>query len=728
MLGGNNAKIPLPADQGTSKQPVKDLQQAGAHRPSEENPASEPAREDQTLQSSSKALRSSEEASAFVEAEGMKSPASASAAVPAFDSEASTQDEGEDADDESEQDEVESRLAGDGQTTKITRPLSAAQVHLAQESLSHQSASRLQGFGEDTEANSSVDIDLTADGPKAKKAVSTASAATQTLTSAKPSNVPNSATTEAAAPRDEVSSQPGHGQGNAWSTRLKGLFGIAAMPGAIVGSTNPQGSGFQPNKLNRSVSSASKDSNPGSAATESSTLSNAPVRTSAIGTNNGGKPASLIRAEQLRRKEAEDAERRNKEREEKRNVPAGGKAAPSGPLAPQQQQKAKGNAEAEGKKRMREDGEPLTQAGISKPGQNGKGNTTAALLRPKTVAPNTAAGTHIAGQSNKIVRPAAATAASAADGKRRRLSEEQDDGHKGTSASTKPTQSISRPASALKGPMSNGINRPQPVPSSVRPTAAKMANGPATVNRTVASKAGPPGKSNFTQANPFQQSSGPTRPTATTVSHQPPRSQPPPSHVVKSQASRMSASTAMPSASGSGTVLPNLDDDNVSLPSIVSEYSDSEDEETQARRARAADWTKGDALQRALQAQSEMDADRIFGVPTGNVDLETLMPPQDHAAKMRMGRPRSSSANWSGPDALAQWEIDQYNKRMNIAGPGFKLPARSGSAAPAIAAGASGTSSTSGRLGPNGQQHRQSVLAIGAAAAARQQQQQQQRH
>ncbi len=91
-------------------------------------------------------------------------------------------------------------------------------------------------------------------------------------------------------------------------------------------------------------------------------------------------------------------------------------------------------------------------------------------------------------------------------------------------------------------------------------------------------------------------------------------------------------------------------------------------------------WTQGDALDAALLAQSTVDADEIFGIPQGPVELEKILPGERTANRIR--RPRTSSANWSGPDGLAQWEIDRYNKRMGIKGAGVQLARRDGSHPP----------------------------------------------
>lgn len=125
---------------------------------------------------------------------------------------------------------------------------------------------------------------------------------------------------------------------------------------------------------------------------------------------------------------------------------------------------------------------------------------------------------------------------------------------------------------------------------------------------------------------------------------------------------------------------PAQEDPDEPLPDIASEYSDSEDEETIQKRAAMPLWTQGDALDAALLAQSTVDADEIFGIPQGPVELEKILPGERTANRIR--RPRTSSANWSGPDGLAQWEIDRYNKRMGIKGAGVQLARRDGSHPP----------------------------------------------
>jgi hypothetical protein len=112
--------------------------------------------------------------------------------------------------------------------------------------------------------------------------------------------------------------------------------------------------------------------------------------------------------------------------------------------------------------------------------------------------------------------------------------------------------------------------------------------------------------------------------------------------------------------------------EHIELEEPDSAYSDSEDEETIRRRMQHKPWETREGLAEALEAQSTIDADAIFGIPQGGVPLDDILPPQTENARVRRMRPRSSSATWSR-DGLKQFEIDRYNERMGIKGPGVQL-------------------------------------------------------
>lgn len=104
---------------------------------------------------------------------------------------------------------------------------------------------------------------------------------------------------------------------------------------------------------------------------------------------------------------------------------------------------------------------------------------------------------------------------------------------------------------------------------------------------------------------------------------------------------------------------------DVDLPDVASEYSDSDDETAVRKRNLEPSWTRGRELEEILLQQSTIDPDEIFGCQyVGPVPLDTMLPARK--GDRRRMRHRTSSANWNGPDGLAQWEIDRYNERMGI--------------------------------------------------------------
>lgn len=98
------------------------------------------------------------------------------------------------------------------------------------------------------------------------------------------------------------------------------------------------------------------------------------------------------------------------------------------------------------------------------------------------------------------------------------------------------------------------------------------------------------------------------------------------------------------------------------LPEIDSEYSDS-DEDVQAQKAALRPvWTHSPELRQALAVQATFDPDRIFGdIPA--LHMEEMFKNPSTAARLRH---RTSSAHWSGPDAISRYEEREYAKRMGF--------------------------------------------------------------
>ncbi|KAK4684542.1 hypothetical protein P7C73_g5630, partial [Tremellales sp. Uapishka_1] len=108
--------------------------------------------------------------------------------------------------------------------------------------------------------------------------------------------------------------------------------------------------------------------------------------------------------------------------------------------------------------------------------------------------------------------------------------------------------------------------------------------------------------------------------------------------------------------------------EDIVLPDIASEYSDSDDEDKATDFVRPA-WAESPNLRQALENQATFNPDELFG-PIKPLSMEDLF-------KVRHGkfRARSSSANWSGGDRLTEMEEREYVRKM-----GFKAaPSGSGS-------------------------------------------------
>jgi hypothetical protein len=110
------------------------------------------------------------------------------------------------------------------------------------------------------------------------------------------------------------------------------------------------------------------------------------------------------------------------------------------------------------------------------------------------------------------------------------------------------------------------------------------------------------------------------------------------------QAARQQDPSAMPTES-------------IELPDINSEYSDSEDEE-RPRTFDPPNWAQSPELRHALQQQSTVNPDDIFG-PIRPLRMEEMF-----RTRQSRFRARTSSANWTGTDGLTIEEERAYARRM----------------------------------------------------------------
>ncbi|PPQ63783.1 hypothetical protein CVT24_004325 [Panaeolus cyanescens] len=104
---------------------------------------------------------------------------------------------------------------------------------------------------------------------------------------------------------------------------------------------------------------------------------------------------------------------------------------------------------------------------------------------------------------------------------------------------------------------------------------------------------------------------------------------------------------------------PQVPSESIELPDVNSEYSDSDDEDRK-RTFDPPDWAQSPELRTALEQQSTINPDDIFGA-VRPLKMEEMF-------KNRTGRfrARTSSANWTGADRLTAQEEAEYARRMGF--------------------------------------------------------------
>jgi hypothetical protein len=93
--------------------------------------------------------------------------------------------------------------------------------------------------------------------------------------------------------------------------------------------------------------------------------------------------------------------------------------------------------------------------------------------------------------------------------------------------------------------------------------------------------------------------------------------------------------------------------EEVELPEVP---TDSEDEEEESNSFAVPGWVNSPYMRTALVNQELVDPEEVFG-PVGPLHMEEIF--RDNARQHRL-KNRSSSANWSGQDALTQEDIQSY--------------------------------------------------------------------
>ena len=105
--------------------------------------------------------------------------------------------------------------------------------------------------------------------------------------------------------------------------------------------------------------------------------------------------------------------------------------------------------------------------------------------------------------------------------------------------------------------------------------------------------------------------------------------------------------------------VPAVPSEDIELPEINSEYSDSEDED-RVRTFNPPEWAQSPELRQALEMQSTMNPDDIFGA------VRPLKMEEIFKSRTSRFRARTSSANWTGTDRLTMQEQGEYARRMGF--------------------------------------------------------------
>lgn len=106
-------------------------------------------------------------------------------------------------------------------------------------------------------------------------------------------------------------------------------------------------------------------------------------------------------------------------------------------------------------------------------------------------------------------------------------------------------------------------------------------------------------------------------------------------------------------------VVHTVPSEDIELPEINSEYSDSEDED-RVRTFNPPEWAQSPELRQALEMQSTMNPDDIFGA------VRPLKMEEIFKSRTSRFRARTSSANWTGTDRLTMQEQGEYARRMGF--------------------------------------------------------------
>lgn len=130
-----------------------------------------------------------------------------------------------------------------------------------------------------------------------------------------------------------------------------------------------------------------------------------------------------------------------------------------------------------------------------------------------------------------------------------------------------------------------------------------------------------------------------------------------PSHVLRAQMTARAHAQLQASKPAKPELPPS---ETIELPDIESEYSDSDDPDREQKKKDLPHWAQSPELKRALEVQSTINPDDIFG------QIKPLRMEEVFRSRTSRFRARTSSANWTGADGLTAEEEVEYVRRMGF--------------------------------------------------------------
>lgn len=343
---------------------------------------------------------------------------------------------------------------------------------------------------------------------------------------------------------------------------------------------------------------------------------------------------SVQAAEAAARKEQQDKERRAKVREEvDRKKAEDKKRKEDAERAKAEEERQKRLADEEERRRQLANKEKIRKAKMEKAEQQKREREAEAQKKAEEEAAAAAAKRKAASTLNRSASSSNLT--------------------KSTASSLNKAAAVKTPAQMKRlAPTPNGKAKEPLHPSN---SAANLKSGPSTfrVNEPEQSSTikavpnrpalGPPSRTSGL-GGPSSSAAGPSRPSAVRT------------HATATQTLQQQRATLQAQLDQKAL---DMESENIVLPDIASEYSNSDDEDKETDFVRPA-WAESPELKHALEMQAHVNPDELFG-PIKPLSMEELF--QARAGKFRA---RTSSANWSGADRLTEQEEREYARRMGF--------------------------------------------------------------